>query len=202
MSKTRTPKRKTGKEVPPERATVVSRARKGGIEADKEVVALLTQIWELWYPGVTNPEELNLKEQKVWVRFREAVIRGQYSIAELTQTLNKALGKQVDAELDYLKIRRKADLADQKQLRKEREQRLAQEISERKTNQTNGSRERYLLMVLITICVVFTVMFACLTAKYAQAWGYAGTGTCLALTGVMGVLCRFRALVVAAGRDT
>ena len=159
-------------------------------ESNGEAVELLIRIAEQWYPGVSNLEELDKKEQKFWIRFREGVLRGQYSVAELAKTLNDSITKHVDAEIEDVQARREVDLEDQVELRKERKARLKQELKERETRRVNQSRKDHLLMAITAISFLCTIALVAAGATSGQPAAYGGSGI-FGLVSAVGVIRLF-----------
>lgn len=174
-------------------------------EGNSEVIELLMQIAEQWYPGISNLEELDGKEQKFWIRFREGVLQGQYGIAELAKTLNESIKAQVDAGIEDAQTRRaadvesqrrrretkdrilrkrqradderlKADLEDQAQRREERVAQLDQEIKERETKRINRSRKDHLLIAITAISFACSIALIAAGAMGGQPIAYGGSG--------------------------
>ncbi len=90
--------------------------------------------------------------------------------------------------------RHQQDIRDQEASRRRKGERHAQELRERAKNLEDGSRERNMVVTLNAVGVLATIFFAActvaflfLTAKYAQPWGYAGSGIGLALTAILGL---------------
>jgi len=188
---------------------LVSRSIKDRSPSDSRVIEVLASVSSVLYPDVDHIEELDAKDQRRLLKFQAELAQEVYSADEVKEMVKGAVRELTDAELDDLEKRRKADISDQKkhrsedladqsQRREERRQLLAQQLAERDTKRKDGSRERYVFMGLTSFCVLATILLVCLTAKYAQPWGYAGSATCLALTSVIGVLYRLRVLAGAA----
>jgi hypothetical protein len=157
---------------------------KFGNEVNNNIIEVLIAAASFLHPDAETIDALSPKDRKKWVKFQDAVIRGQYSITDLMKALNKALTEQ-----------HTADLADQEQLREERGKLFAQRLSELKTNHEGRSEERKQVLRLITLCVIAAVICGCLTAMRAQPWDFVGAGACTGLVAVIGILYRFRALI-------
>ncbi len=199
-----TAKRKRGKRAPAQSRGLVPQSLKGGAGNNGEVLDLLTRISALWYPGVDNLEQLDPKEQKLWIRFREAAIRGHHSLAELMKTLNEAIRLQVEAEREDLKERREAHHENQKERRRaeleEKKDRLADDLEDRRQRrEERGTRleqeikERKLVMAMTATSFLVTILLVVIgvVADLNVALGFSG------LTGLGSVAGAYRLFVFA-----
>lgn len=209
MSKTGTPKskgRKQGSERPTPLAT---RSPVSGVKADDAVKKWLTQSWEVFFPEVKNLEELSPKDQKFWINYRHAALRGHHGIADLAKTLSEGISRQLDADNKDRNKRREAEIRNVDELREaeirdlhkrreadieNQEKRTQAELDERREKQKGeegrankrleqeiSERRRFLL--LTTISFVATVALIALSAVTTQPLAYAGSGLGLLLFG-------------------
>jgi hypothetical protein len=172
---------------------ILTRERSGGFVppsiklgsgTNDTIIEVLITAASLLHPDAETIDALSPKDRKKWVQFQDAVIRGQYSIADLMKVLKEAFAKQHEA-----------DLTDQEQRRRERGKLFAQRLAELKTNSQERSGERKWILLLITLCVVAAIICACATAVSGQPWDFPRTGACAGLAALVGVLYRFRVLI-------
>lgn len=180
-----TPAAAEGKLTPERSGGFLPPKLKPGNPVNDGVIEVLVTVASFWYPGTENIDELSREERTRWLRFREAVTKGQYSIADLMKALK-----------EIAKAQHVVDLEEQKEIGEERRELFTQRLHELKSNYAGKARERKQVMRLITLCVVALVVCAGLTAIFAQPWVIAGVGACTAIVAVIGVLTRLRSQMV------
>lgn len=179
-----TPTTAEGKLAPERSGGFLPPKLKPGNPVNDGVIEVLTTVASFWYPGTENIDELSREERRRWLRFREAVTKGQYSIADLMKTLK-----------EIAKAQHAVDLEEQKEMGEERRELFTQRLYELKSSYAGKAKERKQVMGLITLCVVALVICACLTAFFAQPWVVAGVGACTAIVAAIGVLIHLRSQI-------
>ncbi len=127
-----------------------------GEEADQ-----LDALGELYFPGITDPAQLDPASRKTWVALRGSHLQALRGAAELTRAAADDIKRRTELEADDLRARREADLEDQAQRRRERDALIERETRERRVRLDQEVRERETrrkLSVLLIPAMVVTVL--------------------------------------------
>ena len=158
-----------------------------GEEADR-----LDALGELYFPGITDPAELDPASRKTWVALRGSHLQALRGAAALTRAAAEDIKRRTELEADDLRARREADLEDQAQHRRERDALVERETRERGARLEQEIRERETrrkMSVLLIPAIVVATLVA--TGLFLGGVTTSSSGAVLISISVLAALLRF-----------
>jgi hypothetical protein len=164
-----------------------------------EEAAALDALGQLQFPGVTDPSQLDVANRKLWMTARGVDMQAIRSVTELTRAGTEDIKRRADLderraeqEAEDLRARREADLEDQAQRRRERDDLFKRETTERRDRLDQEIRERETHRKLSVVLIPATVLTVLVTAVLVLGGVLNGVATVVPSAAVISMLAALR----------